>query len=709
MPQDFEPWIDPEIARRAKQTVPQAGEAAAANWRKGLESWNLGKEQLQALNDSVDFTVFTPGSSAGESVNILSSFEAPAMPWQDNRELLREKIASIVTALLGLVGLKDIDPLRSKEHILLSSLLEEAWSNGKGLDLPSLILQTQKPPFDRLGAFPVDSFYPEKERMELALLLNSFLASPSFESWQEGTPLDIQQLLYTREGKPRHSIFYLAHLDDNERMFFVTLLFSAVESWMFTQRGTGTLRAILYFDEILGYLPPVARPPSHAPLLRLLKQARAFGVGLLLATQNPVDVDYKALSNAGTWLIGRLQTDQDKQRLLDGLQSASGEFDRAAADKIISGLGKRVFLLHNVHAKTPVVITSRWALNFLAGPLTRLQIPALNKLAGKEKSQATIPFASTSNTSETSQSTVIPAAENRIGESSSTRPVVPGGVDEYFLQGEAVEQGKVYQPEVILQAQVRYFSKQYGVNQVVRKTAILTEAPQGMPQWEMLIHEGIDPARLIRTPQPDLKFMPLPGWISTKKKLDDLQKDFSDWIYRTGAMTIYTNEELKLASHPGESKDAFLARCQQEATQQSGVEFAKRKAEFDRKSLPLRQRIQDQQLKVQKLEGQATSRQLEMVAKGGEVLLGLFGGRKRSISSGVSKYRMAEEAAANLKDAKQDLQNLEEQLRVLEQSQQTSLGTGSDLAGLIREVPISPQQRDIYMELAGILWVTSGN
>ena len=287
LPQDFEPWIDPEIARRTKQTVPQAGEAAAANWRKGLESWNLGKVQLQALKDSVDFTVFTPGSSAGESVNILSSFEAPAMPWQENRELLREKISSIVTALLGLVGLKDIDPLRSKEHILLSSLLEEAWSNGTGLDLPSLILQTQKPPFDRLGAFPVDSFYPEKERMELALLLNSFLASPSFESWQEGTPLDIQQLLYTREGKPRHSIFYLAHLDDNERMFFVTLLFSAVESWMFTQRGTGTLRAILYFDEILGYLPPIARPPSHAPLLRLVKASPCFWSWSLAGNAEP--------------------------------------------------------------------------------------------------------------------------------------------------------------------------------------------------------------------------------------------------------------------------------------------------------------------------------------------------------------------------------------------------------------------------------------
>ena len=340
LPSDFEPWIDPEIARRAGQSTVQAGTTAAENWKKGLEGWGLGRANIQALKSAADFTIYTPGSSSGESVNILSSFDAPALPWEENREVLRDKIASIVTALLGLVGLKDIDPLRSKEHILLSSLLEDAWSKGQGLDMPTLILQTQKPPFDRLGAFPVDSFYPEKERMDLAMLLNSFLASPSFETWQEGTPLDIDALLFTKDGKPRHSVFYLAHLDDNERMFFVTLLFSAVESWMFTQRGTGTLRAMLYFDEILGYLPPVANPPSRPVLLRLLKQARAFGVGLLLATQNPVDVDYKALSNAGTWLIGRLQTDQDKQRLLDGLQGASGTFDRSAADKINFRTGK---------------------------------------------------------------------------------------------------------------------------------------------------------------------------------------------------------------------------------------------------------------------------------------------------------------------------------------------------------------------------------
>jgi hypothetical protein len=362
-----------------------------------------------------------------------------------------------------------------------------------------------------------------------------------------------------------------------------------------------------------------------------------------------------------------------------------------------------------VHAKAPQVITTRWDLNYLAGPLTRTQIPALNQLVGHGKNAPAAAFVPA--VTQTIQA-VAPAAVAVATVQPSTgvmavKQPIPGGVDEYFLQADTSSQAGVYQPGLILQAQVRYYSKQYGVNQVIRKTTLVFEAPQGMPQWEQLLHGEVDPARLLRAPQAGLKFAPLPGWISAKKKIDELQKDFIDWIYRTGAMTVYTNDELKLVSQPGETKEAFLGRCQLSATQQSGVEVAKRKAEFDRKSLPLRQRIQDQQLKIQKLEGDATSRQLEMVAKGGEVLLGLFGGRKRSISSGVSKYRMAEQATANLKDAKQDLANLEEQLRVLEQSQQPSLGPGSDLAGLIREVPLAPQQRDIYMEIAGILWSPS--
>ncbi|MBK9927946.1 MAG: ATP-binding protein [Anaerolineales bacterium] len=390
-PQDFQPWLDAEQARRAGKTIEQASMEASLNWRNGLNEWGITQERVLALKNAAQFSVFTPGSDAGIPVSVLSSLAAPEIPWNENREVLREKIASTVTALLGLVGYDDIDPLRSREHILLANIFENAWSQGKSVDLTELILQTQTPPFDKLGAFPVDTFFPAKDRMELAMVLNNILASPAFETWREGQPLDIGSMLYTEDKRPRHNIFYIAHLSDAERMFFVTLLLASVETWMRTQSGATSLRALLYMDEIFGYLPPSRNPASKQPLLRMLKQARAFGLGLLLATQNPVDVDYKALSNAGTWFIGKLQTEQDKNRLLDGLESAAGGVPRNTFDKLISTLGKRVFILHNVHEKAPQLFQTRWTMNYLAGPLTRTQIPALNKLANAMASPQTQP------------------------------------------------------------------------------------------------------------------------------------------------------------------------------------------------------------------------------------------------------------------------------------------------------------------------------
>ena len=384
LPSDFEPWIDPEAAKRDGKTQQQMAADTAAMWSKGLSDWGITSEDVRELKNAVDFTIYTPGSTSGIPVNIMSSFAAPDIPWEENREMLRERIASNITALLGLIGYNDIDPLSSKEHILLANIMEHFWSQGGSFDLTDLIMKTQDPPFERLGAFPIDRLFPEKERFELAMKLNNFLASPSFQTWLQGQTLDIQQIYFSPDGKPRHSIFYLAHLSENERMFFVTLLFGAIESWMRRQSGTSGLRALVYFDEILGYLPPVANPPSHTIMLRMLKQARAFGVGLVLTSQNPVDLDYKALSNAGTWMIGRLQTDQDKERLMDGLQTASGSIDRAAADKLLSNLGKRIFLLHNIHDKGLTLFNTRWAMNYLAGPMARNQIPALNALVGAE-------------------------------------------------------------------------------------------------------------------------------------------------------------------------------------------------------------------------------------------------------------------------------------------------------------------------------------
>jgi hypothetical protein len=386
--QDFQPWVNADQARREGKSVEQAATEAAQSWKEGLAQWGIGPDRLQALRDSVQFAIYTPGSDAGIPVSILASLEAPKIPWDENREALREKISGTVTALLGLVGMQDVDPVRSREHILLSNIFEHAWSQDQDLDLGELILQTQSPPFPKLGVFDINTFFPEKDRFELAMLLNNILAAPAFQVWLEGQPLDIGACFTHRMGKP-DTVFSISLILVMENACF-RLLFSAVEAWMRGQSGTATLRAILYFDEIFGYLPPTANPPSKQPMLRMLKQARAFGVGLVLVTQNPVDLDYKGLSNAGSWFIGKLQTDQDKQRLLDGLQGASPDLDRRTYDKMISTLGKRVFLLHNVHEKRPQLFQTRWAMNYLAGPLTRAQIPELLKLV---ESTPTIPVA----------------------------------------------------------------------------------------------------------------------------------------------------------------------------------------------------------------------------------------------------------------------------------------------------------------------------
>ncbi|MDH5507646.1 MAG: DUF87 domain-containing protein, partial [Anaerolineae bacterium] len=466
LPGDFQPWVNADEARREGKSIEQAAEDTAKLWSNGLKDWKIGKERIQALKDSAHFAVYTPGSDAGIPVSILASLKAPEIPWEGNQELLREKISGTVTAVLGLVGMQDIDPVKSREHILLANIFEFAWSQGKDLDLGELIMQTQNPPFDKLGVFDLNTFFAEKDRFELAMLLNNILAAPTFQTWITGQPLDIPSLLYGPDGRPRHSVFYIAHLNDAERMFFVTLLYAAVETWMRTQKGATSLRALVYFDEIFGYLPPVANPASKPLMLRMLKQARAFGVGQVLVTQNPVDVDYKALSNAGTWMIGKLQTERDKERLLEGLEgAASGTLDRKTYDKLISSLGKRVFLLHNVHEKKPQVFHTRWAMNYLAGPLTRTQIPALNELAGAELSTA----APAKRAKQTATASTTKKAQATAGAVSSTRAAVPTGIEEYFLPnnltlaeaakaaGEELPassktQGMIYRPRLLAQA-----------------------------------------------------------------------------------------------------------------------------------------------------------------------------------------------------------------------------------------------------------------
>ena len=378
-PASFRPWINADEARRQGISEDDFAAREAENWKKGLAGWGQDGARIQKLKDSAEVSVFTPGSNAGLQVSILKSFDPPPAEILDDHELFAERVSTSVTALLTLAGVT-ADPVKSREHILLSTVVADAWRKGEALDLAALISRVQTPPVQKIGVLDLEAFYPAGDRFQLAMALNGLLASPSFQAWLQGDPLDVGQLLYTPQGKPRLSIVSIAHLNDAERMFFVSMLFGQALSWMRRQPGTTSLRAILYMDEVAGYLPPVAMPPSKPPLMTLLKQARAFGLGIVLATQNPVDIDYKALSNIGTWFLGRLQTERDKLRVLDGLEGAvtgTGGFDRAEMDRTLSALGKRVFLLHNVHDAHPMTFETRWALSYLSGPLTRDHIRTL--------------------------------------------------------------------------------------------------------------------------------------------------------------------------------------------------------------------------------------------------------------------------------------------------------------------------------------------
>jgi len=735
LPQDFLPWVNADQARREGKTVEQAASEAATQWRDGLAGWGIGSDRLRELQDSAQFTVFTPGSDSGIPVSILASLKCPPLPWEGNREVLREKISGTVTALLGLVGLGEVDPVRSREHILLSNIFENAWSQGKDLDLGELILQTQTPPFEKLGVFDVNAFFPEKDRFELAMLLNNILAAPAFQIWVEGEPLDIATMLYTPDGRPRHSIFYIAHLNDSERMFFITLLYSAVESWMRAQSGTTSLRAIIYFDEIFGYLPPLGNPPSKTPMLRMLKQARAFGVGQVLVTQNPVDVDYKGLSNAGTWLIGKLQTDQDKQRLLDGLQSAmAGGLDRAEYDRMISALGKRVFLMHNVHAKASVLFSTRWAMNYLAGPLTRNQIPALNKLGGNvmEAAPVTPSPSAAQAVAVPTQSAGEPAAAKApvqlSQEFSSTRLSLPVGVKEYILPNnltftqafkaagrpypqEAFSQGLVYRPVILAQAGVRFLNRKYNLDETLTKTTVVANPDRrGVVRWEEHGANPVDSAALESATDPEARFARPEAPFTETKIMAALERDFVDWVYRIAQVSVRANETLGLYAGPQVSSAEFLTQCSKAARQGRDAEVRKLEEAYDKKLDALKMKQSREQRELDRDESELSQRKME---EGGTHLANvasLLGfGRKRSLTSSLTKRRLTAEAKAEVEESQEAIEEMQQQIAALEKEKADALEEinqrWSDLASQTTEIPITAMKKDVLLDLFGVAWM----
>ena len=734
-PQDFQPWVDADQARREDKTVEQVAESTADLWRNGLAEWDIHGDRLQALKDSTQFTIFTPGSDAGVPVSILASLDAPPIPWDGNEELLREKIAATVTALLGLVGMHAVDPVRSREHILLANIFESAWSQGKGLDLGELILQTQNPPFSKLGVFDVNTFFPEKDRFELAMLLNNILASPAFQVWLEGQPLDIQSLLYTADGRPRHSIFYIAHLPDAERMFFVTLLFSAVEAWMRSQTGTTSLRSLLYFDEIFGYLPPTQNPPSKEPMLRMLKQARAFGVGLVLVTQNPVDLDYKGLSNTGTWFVGKLQTDQDKQRLLDGLQGASPNMDRQAYDRLISSLGKRVFLLHNVHEKEPQLFQTRWVMNYLAGPLTRSQIPAANQLSGELVADGSQSPAVQDQQTGAPSGAVLPGAAQAVPKSpagdddlpgSTTRPGIPGSIAEYFLPNnlsfseafsaagvpmaeDAQSLGLIYKPALLAQARIRYLNRKYDLDHEQEHTALTLEPDRrGAMRWEEVVTGKIDRDALDDQPDPRAHFGSLEAPLSEEKTMKAMERDFMDWNYHNSSVTVRANEELDIYAGPEVSHADFRRLCSAAAQEGRDAEIDKIEDKYDRKIDTVVSRLKREQRELEEDQSELSQRKMEEYGTHAETVLSLFSRRKKSLSRSLSKRRMAEKAEADVKESIQAIEEYEKQIKDIQADEKEALEEVNkrweEIASQASEIEITPYKKDILVELFGVAW-----
>ncbi|NTW42923.1 MAG: DUF87 domain-containing protein [Anaerolineaceae bacterium] len=726
LPSDFEPWIDPEAAKREGKSTLQMAEETAANWKKGLTDWGIGAEELAELSTNIDFSIYTPGSTSGIPVNILSSFKAPEISWEENQENLREQISSNITALLGLIGFTDIDPLSSREHILLANIMEHFWSQGINFDLTDLILQTQSPPFERLGAFPIEKLFPERDRLALAMRLNNFLASPSFQTWLQGQSLDIQQIYFSPNGKPRHSIFYLAHLSENERMFFVTLLYGAVESWMRKQTGTSGLRALVYFDEILGYLPPIGNPPSHSVMLRMLKQARAFGVGLILSSQNPVDLDYKALSNAGTWMIGRLQTDQDKERLMDGLQNASGSVDRQVANQLLSSLGKRIFLLHNIHEKGLTIFNTRWAMNYLAGPLTRNQIPALNKLVGVVNGKPTTLPVKPVPQEQTQVFTTQGAVPTVTPMSASKKPIVPSGIDEFYLpnnltlenaaRNQQIQLGpdaKVerieYHPTLISQAEVRYLDRRYGLQMAIKKAAIVEDSDGRMIRWDDFISQPVADKDLGRSELPQSVYRDLPMWLSDVRNFKSLQTDFMDWIYRSASIKVKANQTFKIYAGPETSEADFQKMCDDAANELLDGELDKIKDVYDKKMDLLEDKLEKEMRDVETAENKLEKRRLEEVGTHGELLLSFLSKRKKSISSSLSKRRMTSEAKSSLAEEKIEVEIAQKNLDKMEVEMTEKIAEVESLykekVHDVTEIPITPMKKDIFLETFGIGWM----
>jgi hypothetical protein len=627
-PEEFKPWTDDP-------------EKVAKTWKEGLAKWGEDGERIKRLKDSVEMVIYTPASQSGIPLSILSSFKAPPKELLSDKEAIRDRVLSVASSVLGLLGIS-ADPIKSREHILISTLLDNAWVHAKDLDIATLIEQVQKPPFDKIGALDIDTFFPPKERMVLSISLNNLLASPGFKAWVEGEPLDIQNLLYTKEGKPKCSILSIAHLSDKERMFFVTLFLNELLIWLRRQSGTSSLRALFYMDEIFGYFPPTSMPPSKIPMLTLLKQARAFGLGVVLSTQNPVDLDYKGLANCGTWFIGKLQTERDRARVLEGLNIASnGDLSSKELDKMIASTGNRIFLQRSIYAKEPILFETRWTLSYLRGPLTLPQIASLTKKTGERLSPKEPPKAA--------------------------KPLLPPGIQEIFVKSETSVH---YRPYVLGLAKLHFVDAKNKIDVWKDVCLIASLDSDGVPLWDQAKEDPAIKDRLDKTPQSGSTFDSLPSGL----KSSNLEKTF--------ATALYQNQTLS-----------------------AGEEAIKKVREkYDQKIALVNERLKRAQEKLSQKKQKVWWQIADTLASFGSAILGVLVGKKvtkGAINQTGTSLRRAGRIGKEHQDAasaEEDIQTYQQQIEDLEDQEQQEIEETKNQG-------VRPRKSDISIDKVALLWM----
>lgn len=717
-PEDFVPWIDPADAARRGVSVEERAAGVAETWREGLAAWGQSGERVARFRDAAEVAIYTPGSSAGLPLSVLERLSAPP-PGQD-AEAVRERVQGAVSGLLALVGVA-ADPVQSREHVFLSNVVQHFWSAGTDLELGALVHAILEPPMATIGVLDVDAFFGKKERQALAMKLNALLASPSFAGWMQGEPLDIARLLWTPEGRPRISILSIAHLSDAERMFFVTLVLGELVAWMRSQAGTSDLRALLYMDEVVGFLPPVAKPPSKAPLMTLLKQARAFGVGCVLATQNPVDVDYKALSNCGTWFLGRLQTERDVDRVIDGLEGASQlagqRLESAEVRRTLAGLSSRVFLMNDVHREGPELFHSRWALSYLRGPLTRSQIATLMAdHPARERAAATAPTATAPTTAPGTADAAPADATLRDAESPMDaeirreaplgRPPLPDHLEEIFVAGE----GALLRPHLLGVVELAYSHARAGVSHEFRASLVARVDDSEPPAlWKDAWQVGSTPT--VPIAPPNARFAPLPAACVSRSRMRSIEAALKSECIARFPLVLGQCRALKLWSRPEETREAFAARVEVAALAARDRERSKAREKNDRTLAKAEARIDKLRARLERETEQADSAELDTgISVGSAVLGAIFGngtlaGNARRATRSAKKVRRASAQKTDVRHARAALTDAEQEFESLGATLEAEVAAIPRPATTIEEVAVRPKRADARVERLVLAWV----